>query len=112
MRELTSDPEGGPADPERARRLESAESAKYFETERREEHRKRFATYSFAAGLFGLLLLLIPNPAPWLLGPAAILLGIHALIRVLLQPARHAGVRRAVIGIVLGVIATLASLWR
>jgi uncharacterized membrane protein AbrB (regulator of aidB expression) len=108
-----SAPHHGPggASPKPADRLGSAESAKYFEVERREEHRKRFATHSFAAGLFGLLLLLIPNPAPWLLGPIAILLGIHALIRILLQPARHGGTLRAVIGIVLGAIATLASFW-
>jgi len=111
MPDFTSGHEAGPAKFKPADRLGSAESAKYFEVERREEHRKRFATYSFAAGLFGLLLLLIPNPAPWLLGPLAILLGIHALIRILLQPARYAGTRRAVIGIVLGIIATLASLW-
>jgi uncharacterized membrane protein AbrB (regulator of aidB expression) len=111
MRDFTSGHEGSAADSERADRLESADSAKYFEVERREEHRKRFATYSFAAGLFGLLLLLVPNPAPWLLGPLAILLGIHALIRVALQPKHYGGLRRAVIGMVLGAIATLASLW-
>jgi uncharacterized membrane protein AbrB (regulator of aidB expression) len=111
MQELTSDHEGGAASPRRVGELESGASAEYFEAERREEHRKRFATYSFAAGLFGLLLLLVPNPAPWLLGPAAILLGLHALIRIALQPARYAGLRRALIGIALGIIATLASFW-
>lgn len=94
-----------PHDPQRM-----TESEKFFEAERQEEARKRFATYSLWAGLLSLLLLLIPNPAPWLLGPVAILLGIHALLRILVQPAHHAGTFRAVVGIITGLIATLVVL--
>jgi len=85
------------------------ESEKFFEAERLEESRKRFATYSLWAGLLSLLLLLIPNPFPWLFGPVTILLGIHALARIFLQPTRHAGTFRAVVGIIMGLAATLVA---
>ena len=109
MPDVTSDHGSRDAYTRPAARLESPESAKYFEAERLEESRKRFASYSLWAGLFSLLLLLIPNPAPWLFGPVATLLGVHALVRILLQPTRHAGVLRASIGIALGIIAMVVS---
>ena len=84
------------------------ESEKFFEAERQEEARKRFATYSLWAGLLSLLLL-IPNPFAPYAGVAAILLGLHALVRALLQPTQYAGVFRAVIGSVAGLVATLVS---
>ena len=85
------------------------ESEKFFEVERQEEARKRFATYALWAGLLSLLLLLIPNPVPWLFGPVAILLGMHALLRILVQPARHAGTVRALAGLAMGLVAVLIS---
>ena len=109
MPDSTLDRNVSAADPNQAQRRQKTESEKYFEVERREESRKRFATYSFWAGLLSLLLILIPNPVSWLFGPVAILLGIHALVRIFLQPARHTGVARALIGTAIGIIATLVS---
>jgi hypothetical protein len=86
-------------------------SDEYFEAERREERRKRWASWSMWFGLIGILLLLIPNPVPWLAGPVAILLGVVALIRIRLAPQRHGGARRAVLGIILGLVSVLACRW-
>jgi uncharacterized membrane protein AbrB (regulator of aidB expression) len=86
------------------------ESEKYFQVERVDETRKQFATYSIYAGLTSILLLMIPNPVPWLFGPLAILLGVHALVRILLQPTRHGGTVRAIVGIIIGIISTLVAL--
>lgn len=86
-------------------------STVYFERERREESRRRLATLSLWAGLLALLLLLVPNPVPWLAGPLAILLGIVALIRIRLDPQRHAGTGRALAGIIIGLVAILACRW-
>ena len=105
------DSEPGAADPQQPSQPKVTESTKYFEAEKSEESRKRFATYSLWAGLISLLLLLIPNPMPWLLGPVAIALGIHALIRIHFQPERHAGVLRALVGILIGLLSTLACRW-
>ncbi len=109
MPDSTLDRNSSAADPNQAQRQQKTESEKYFEVERREESRKRFATYSLWAGLLSLLLILIPNPVSWLFGPVAILLGIHALVRIYLQPARHTGMVRALLGIVMGLVATLVS---
>lgn len=86
-------------------------SAEYFEAERRDEARKRLASYSLWAGLIGILLLLIPNPIPWLAGPLAVLLGILALICIRLRPERCGGTGRAVVGILLGVVSMVACRW-
>jgi len=96
--------EQGHADQQRV-----TESEKFFEVERQEESRKRFATYALWAGLLSLLLLLVPNPFAPYAGGAAILLGVHALARILLQPTRHGGALRAVFGIVVGLVAVLVS---
>lgn len=103
--------EPGTTDPPQPIQPAGTGSAKYFEAERSEESRKRFASYSLWAGMISLLLLLIPNPIPWLLGPVAIALGIHALIRIHLQPKRHAGTARALVGISIGLLSTLACRW-
>ena len=108
MAVATPNDEQGAALPRPADRPGLMESAKYFEAERIEERRKRFASYSLWVGLLSLLLLLVPNPAPWLLGPVAILLGIHALVRIRLRPGRYAGTIRALAGILLGLLAILA----
>jgi hypothetical protein len=110
MPDLTLDPESrGTAQPSRSG-LESTASAKYFAIERRQEARKRFASYTLWAGLLSLLMLMIPNPVPWLFGPLAIALGVHALLRVAFQPARYAGVTRALIGMGFGLLATIVCL--
>ena len=101
--------EHGAADPNYPDQQRTTESEKFFEAERLEESRKRFATYSLWVGLLSLLLLLIPNPFAPFASVAAILLGVHALVRIFLQPRRHAGTFRAVVGIVMGLVATLVS---
>ena len=111
MPDTLTDSDTGTVKPARTDGFPSAESTKYFESERLDEARKRFATYSLWAGLLGLLLLLVPNPVPWLAGPVAIVLGIHALIRIHLRPKRHAGTTRALVGIFTGLLATLACRW-
>ncbi|MFQ5805374.1 MAG: hypothetical protein ACE5I3_02860 [Phycisphaerae bacterium] len=108
MPDSTSEHGRGAADPQQADPRGLTESAKYFEAERLEESRKRFASYSLWAGLLSLLLLLVPNPAPWLFGPVAIVLGIYALLRIYLQPAHYAGTFRALVGIGAGLVATAA----
>jgi hypothetical protein len=101
--------EHGALDPDNSKQRRMTESEKYFEAERLEEARKRFATYSLWMGLLSLLLLLIPNPFAPYAGVAAVLLGAHALVRAFLQPTRYGGTLRAVLGIVAGLVATLVS---
>ena len=111
MPDLGTDPQGGVVEPGEHHRARLTESDKFFDVERREEFRKRFATYALWAGLVSILLLLVPNPVPWLAGPVAIVLGIHALLRIRLQPEQHAGTARALVGMVIGLLATLACRW-
>lgn len=108
MPDSTLDHERAAADRKQDPRFISTESTKYFEAERLEERRKRFATFAIWAGLLSLLLLLIPNPIAWLFGPVAVLLGLHALLRIHLQPTRYAGTFRALFGLGAGLAATVA----
>jgi len=107
-----STPEPEPAGLQRgpANALDATESARYFELERLEERRKRLASCALLSGLLSVLLLLVPNPVPWLFGPLALLLGSWALLRSVLQPQRCAGRLRATIGLVLGAVSTLIAL--
>jgi hypothetical protein len=110
MPEVDQHCEQAAARPDPAGQPRLTESVKFFEAERREEARKRFATYSLWVGLLSLLLLLIPNPFAPFAGATAILLGVHAMARILWQPARHAGTLRAVLGIAMGSVAVLVSI--
>lgn len=90
-------------------RQRMTESDKCFELERLEESRKRFASLALWAGSLSLLLLVVPNPIARYAGVAAMVLALHALARILLQPACHAGTRRALLGLAMGLVATLVS---
>jgi len=66
------------------------------------------ATYTLLLGLASVLLFIVPSPLPLLVGAVAVVFGLYALVRIMLQPSRHSGTPRALVGICLGLFATIA----